>query len=218
MIYIKKNIENIAVYIIAIMAAILLLTNFQQNIINQLSGPAIILVITLITITYFKENKNRYLLTYFIITLFSCFIIELAGSGTGFPTGYFSYGNILKPSLYGIPLALPIAYFGTILTSTALVQHIDFYWKQNDIIKSLLIGLLVLIFDIYMEPAAMKLGVWYWQGNKVALQNYITWYILSSILGFLGLRLRVLSVKLPIIFLNIYIAEVLFFVSMYFKK
>ena len=155
---------------------------------------------------------------YFVATIFVCFIIEIISSRTGFPTGYFIYGSILKPALSGIPIPLSIAFFGTLLTSAALAQRLDFYWKQNEIVKSMLIGLFVLIFDIYLEPAAMKLGFWYWTGNIVSIQNYATWFIFSTIFGYIGLKMKVLSTRLPLIFLNIYIAEVLFFVIMYVKK
>jgi putative membrane protein len=40
-------------------------------------------------------------------------------------------------------------------------------------------------FDYLMEPAAIKLGYWVWQGSVIPFQNYLAWFVLGLLFAFL---------------------------------
>jgi putative membrane protein len=51
-------------------------------------------------------------------------------------------------------------------------------------------ALIATIFDWIMEPAAVTLGFWSWEGGLIPLLNYLTWFGISLIILFLFTRLR----------------------------
>jgi putative membrane protein len=46
-------------------------------------------------------------------------------------------------------------------------------------------GTILTLFDLVMEPVAIALNYWRWDQGSVPIDNYITWFILSSISGYL---------------------------------
>jgi putative membrane protein len=46
------------------------------------------------------------------------------------------------------------------------------------------------MFDWIMEPAAVKLGFWSWEGGQIPLLNYISWFLLSVFLLAIFSRLK----------------------------
>jgi putative membrane protein len=54
-------------------------------------------------------------------------------------------------------------------------------------IKSMLLRVLsgaalLVILDFLIEPVAMRLDYWHWDGNEVPLQNYLCWFITAAAL------------------------------------
>jgi putative membrane protein len=36
-------------------------------------------------------------------------------------------------------------------------------------------------YDLLLEPVAIKLDFWNWQGGAIPLQNYVAWYVISVV-------------------------------------
>jgi len=49
------------------------------------------------------------------------------------------------------------------------------------IIRILFGGLIMLIFDILLEPVAGKMLMWNWLSGEVPLLNYASWFVLSCV-------------------------------------
>ena len=43
----------------------------------------------------------------------------------------------------------------------------------------------MLIFDIIMEPVAIKSQFWVWEGGDIPIYNYVCWFIIGFILQFI---------------------------------
>ena len=115
------------------------------------------------------------------------FFIEYAGVHTGLIFGQYSYGKTLGPGWEGIPYLIGLNWAMLIyFTVSALSGRIGNAW-----LISLAGASIMALYDFVMEPAAVKMGMWHWQGGIIPLQNYIAWFICSFVL----IRLYLVMVK-----------------------
>jgi len=108
------------------------------------------------------------------------FAVEWIGMNTGFPFGRYAYTDVLQPLVAGVPVAIAIAWYSTLM-ATERIGH----WLAGDapytrIRVAVLAGLLTLALDVVLEPfASFVNGYWLWEGGRVPLQNYAAWFGLS---------------------------------------
>ena len=50
------------------------------------------------------------------------------------------------------------------------------------------VALLMVGFDLLLEPAAVKLNYWVWVKDYIPVQNYLAWFGLSFVFTAIGLR------------------------------
>ena len=74
-----------------------------------------------------------------------------------------------------------------------------------------LTALLMVCFDLLMEPAAIKLDYWTWISGHIPLQNYLVWFGLGFIFATIGLQTGVLRRPLPQIAIHFYFAQLAYF-------
>ena len=185
---------------------------------NNLYSPLFVVTFFWIIIKIMMQTddtKNISIFS-FIVFLFSLIISLLVFRNDTFVQS-FHFGTILKPQILSIPLTAGFIWLNAIFVSTALIQRFHSFSNFNVITKSLLIGLSFLVFDIYFEPAAGRLGFWYWGGASIPLLNYAVWFCFGTLMGFIGLKMKVFTEQLPAIALHLYIAQVLFFLTVFFS-
>ena len=125
-------------------------------------------------------------------------IFEIIGVnfGTALNTAY-SY-DMPGPSLFGVPLIIPLFWFVFIYTAyglvnTALVKNdgkIPSCKNCNKKILYILVlfdALLVTLIDLVMDPVMVKWGQWTWQGNgfyfNIPTENFIGWFLVALIVS-----------------------------------
>jgi uncharacterized membrane protein len=129
--------------------------------------------------------KNRNLLLVFPAALLSGFLFELTGVRTGFPFGQYQYTEVLQPQISGVPVAISISWVLVVFSSYFLIsKHTD-----NKLFAVIASGVLVLAFDILLEPFAAFINkFWLWRGDSVPWNNYLSWFLISvlfaSVLAF----------------------------------
>ena len=74
-----------------------------------------------------------------------------------------------------------------------------------------LVALLMVCFDLLMEPAAVKLDYWKWTNNHIPLRNYLMWFGLSFIFTTIGLYTGLFRRLLPTIAVHFYFAQLIYF-------
>ena len=131
---------------------------------------------------------NRYFVIFFIITCLAGYFVELAGVETGLLFGRYTYGDSLGYKLYGIPVITGLYWF-LLVYSCGMVSNI---FKLNTSIRAVIGALLMLIIDFSLEPVAISLDFWSWQGNTVPWHNYIGWFFVGL---FLNLYFQQLKLK-----------------------
>jgi len=160
---------------------------------------------------FFAQSKVRF---YFwvLLVLVGSFGIEWLGVQTGIIFGNYTYGTTLQPLLFNVPIAIGFAWLGILLSSIAVIQY---FWlnfsRFHFLLKGIFIAAVMVIFDGVMEPAAMKLNYWNWEANRIPIQNFVSWFLISFIFAFIGFRMQLFKRNLPKIAFHAFWAQLIYF-------
>jgi uncharacterized membrane protein len=124
--------------------------------------------------------------------LFAAFITALIGGAahglsarTGLPLGPLIFGTTSGPQLFNcVPWTVPLIWVVAVLNSRGVVRLLLRPWRKIKTYGFLLLGLtalLVLAFDLALEPFARAQRLWIWQPTKIS----VTWQGATP-LAFLG--------------------------------
>jgi putative membrane protein len=166
-------------------------------------------------------EKNVRILVFFLVAAVTGFTCEVIGVKTGALFGQYSYSNILGWKFQEVPVLIGINWFIVVYASGMLAlqlrhlvaTHIPFpgkaiYSKWIGLSVILDAALIATIFDWIMEPAAVKLGFWTWEGGQIPMLNYLTWFVISLLILFLFTRL---SLKQHQFAVNLLLIQAAFF-------
>ena len=124
------------------------------------------------------------------------FAVEVIGVNTGLLFGNYSYGKVLGPQWQKVPLLIGVNWFIVlyccgICINTFLAKVITRVATESKmpphVLKTMSViadgATLAVLFDWLMEPVAVKLGYWQWNGDgSIPLYNYICWVTVSVLL------------------------------------
>ncbi|MCX8094812.1 MAG: carotenoid biosynthesis protein [Caldisericia bacterium] len=146
-----------------------------------------------------------------IILFFIPLIYEYIGINYGGPLRVrYYYSHSFKPQILGLPIFVWIFWAIFILISYYLsslilinILKLDYNAfikdKLNFILISLFDGFIVTTFDLFIDPIAIKYGLWRWENFKfsyfgVPIGNFVGWFIIATSTSFL---LRILDYFMP---------------------
>jgi bisanhydrobacterioruberin hydratase len=168
----------------------------------------IFFTLVLIFLPYFVLGSKR-LLTWTAVTAIITLLLEIVGVETGMVFGGYDYGSTLGIKLLGVPLIIGLNWVMVVLGAISLMEKFtDYFWH-----KVLGTAVITTLFDFVMEPVAMKLDYWMWDGGVIPLQNYIAWAVISAGAAILYERLK-LSNREHYPVRVILIVQLLFFIGL----
>jgi putative membrane protein len=139
---------------------------------------------------YGQRPARRVIITGTLIALAS-FLIEAYGVNTGKIFGEYTYGRALGPALLNTPLIIGLNWFLLIYCTNVISRQLwDLMPVMNpgrlaSFTKFMFIvvagSLLMVLYDLFLEPAAMRLDMWSWEGDRVPARNYLAWFIFSAL-------------------------------------
>jgi len=153
--------------------------------------PATLLLTGLIVLFYsYKSSTNKFLL-WAAFTYIITFILEVIGVKTGLIFGEYNYGSTLGIKLFDVPLIIGFNWVFVILGSISISRLLT----NNIFLSSVISALIAFIFDLILEPIAIKLDYWSWSEGIIPIQNYLAWFVIAliSALGFNYLKVKVNS-------------------------
>lgn len=165
-------------------------------------------VISLVLLMLFHKPFNRK----FAISLVAVGIIgwlaEAVGTNTGLIFGDYSYGPSLGPKIWGTPFTMLVNWMLSVyLVVMVLKSKIINIWRLGFAGASLMV-----IYDIMLEPVAIRLNMWSWGTGTPPLQNYIAWFVISFPLIILLSKFVKKSTNRLALFL--FVCQLLFFVAL----
>ena len=100
--------------------------------------------------------------------------VEVLGSRSGFPFGAYSYAGAPGLTLFGVPLLVPLGWFGMTLAAALLTGG-----------RAWLAGLLLVAWDIGLEPLMTAQGFWTWTDTGALwagapIQNFLGWWAVGA--------------------------------------
>ncbi len=133
--------------------------------INILAAVALVLL--------YHQNWNKRFIVAISVVYIGGFMIEWLGVKTGLLFGMYQYDEGLGPKIGGVPPVmglnwLLLVYGATIISSRLL--------KNRWLIASLG-ATIMLVYDLFLEDAAMRYHFWNWAEGLVPLRNYIGWWL-----------------------------------------
>lgn len=156
-----------------------------------------------------KKNKERITFFLFILITYTLtFLAELAGVNTGMLFGNYTYQSTLGIKLCNTPLIIGINWIIVFTGASSLSQNI-----KNPLIRIFLTSVLMVLFDWIMEQVAPFMKMWEFTNNIVPINNYMTWFIISTITGVLK---EILGVRIESSVLRfVFIYQFVFFLIIY---
>ncbi len=185
-----SNKEITFLYIIFFVGIIGHLYHHLQNLMLLLT-PATLLLTGLIVLFYsYKSSSNKFLL-WAAFTYVITFILEVIGVKTGMIFGSYTYGSTLGIKLFEVPLIIGFNWVLVILGSISISRIIT----TNLYLGSLISAFIAFVFDLILEPIAIKLDYWTWAEGIIPMQNYSAWFVIALIssIGFSYLKVKVIS-------------------------
>ncbi len=160
-----------------------------------LSLTPVNLLVSAALIFWTQEKINLPFILFCLAAMAIGFGSEWIGVNTGQIFGEYSYGKVMGPQWQGVPYLIAIQWLVVIYCSgvSMAMLHQKLVNKQPDAyeqVPKLLIStsmiadsaLLALVFDWILEPVAIQLGYWTWEGGEVPWLNYATWWGVSAVI------------------------------------
>ncbi len=145
---------------------------------------------------YTQQKINVHFVLFFV----ACFVVgivgEIIGTSTGYLFGKYAYDKTLGISFKDVPLVIGVNWF-IMMYCCGVTVHIvleqlsakleTITGAPSPAIRFFSVVIdgatLAVFFDWVMEPAAIKLGYWHWQGDEgIPMYNYICWFVISMAL------------------------------------
>ncbi len=136
------------------------------------------LVASLALLLLFHTDFRPAFLTFSILAFLVGFLVEVAGVATGVIFGQYTYGETLGVKIAGVPLVMGINWLMLSYVCGSVADRMPVaVWG-----KVLVAAALMTLLDVIIEPVAMRLDFWQWEGNVVPWQNYLAWFGISAAL------------------------------------
>jgi putative membrane protein len=176
---IVSNKEIIFLYVIFFVGIIGHLYDPLQNLMLLLTPATLLLTGVVVLLYSYKSSKNKFLL-WVVLTYVITFLLEVIGVKTGLIFGEYNYGSTLGIKLFEVPVIIGFNWVFVILGSISISRLIT----SNLILSAMISALIAFIFDLILEPIAIRLDYWTWNGGIIPLQNYFAWFVIAMISSF----------------------------------
>jgi putative membrane protein len=167
------------------------------------------ILINLFFILYYNNRWDAGFIICSMLIIVLGTIAEMAGVNTGVIFGSYSYGNsVLGPRLFGTPLIIGLNWYILIYCTFVLVNK----FRTPVIVRILTGGVVMVLFDILLEPVAGSLNMWKWTAGEVPLQNYAVWFVMAC--AFLGIMYLGKAKVNNVISIHLLLVQFIFFAGL----
>lgn len=145
------------------------------------------------------------------------FAMEAIGVATGAIFGEYTYGPTMWAQWLGVPFVIALNWCAlTLACNEVAIRIIGEPAKDepNFLVKAvgtaIIAGVLTALYDVVIEPVAIKLDYWTWAAVDIPLQNYFAWAAIAFVIS-LPLYLLRIRFRSPML-LVYFFAQLFFFV------
>ena len=146
----------------------------------------LLLMLGLLVISF--QGKWKRWLPWALVASIAGFAAEWVGVHTGLLFGEYAYGTALGPRWDAIPLLIAANWVIVVSGAVSLAQG----FVRQPLVAAAMAAVLATACDWLLEPVAVKLGWWGWEGGAIPVFNYLCWaglsFLLSGLWVMLGIR------------------------------
>lgn len=166
------------------------------------------LLLSFIILILARNDKSLRFFGFLGFAFFIGMLAEWIGIHTGLLFGNYSYGKNLGSKLFEVPLLIGINWAMLTVVTASIINRLEIKTQYKIVISSFAMTL----FDVLMEPVAVRSDFWTWHNGIIPFYNYVCWFLISLGLQAIYYRLKLVeSNKVhDILFLNM----VIFFLSL----
>lgn len=148
--------------------------------------PYTLLLTGSVTLFFSFQKGNTNLIVWGIIVYIITFSLEVIGVKTGYIFGSYYYDDVLGFKRFDVPLIIGFNWVVIILGAIGIASRIH----KSAFQIALLTGTFAVLFDVMLEPVAIKLGYWTWDNGFIPLQNYYAWFGIAFFASLFGSKLK----------------------------
>ncbi len=138
--------------------------------------PLNLLLNMVLLLIYHGPINSGFMWKAFFIFLAGIFV-EVIGVNTGLIFGSYEYGSTLGPKIFHTPVMIGVNWLMLVYASLVITSR----YFESTYFRVLFAAVMMVIYDIALEPSAIDLNMWDW-GGAVPLQNYIAWLVIAFLL------------------------------------
>ncbi|ANU22144.1 carotenoid biosynthesis protein [Planococcus donghaensis] len=115
---------------------------------------------------------------------FSTFIVEWAGSDSGFLFGSYDYTEHFAPNIFGVPIAIGFAWLMVMATTHVVARWII---PAGGFFYAVVGGIGAVIIDLIIDPVAYQVKqYWIWEDTglyyDIPWTNFFGWFVVAFVL------------------------------------
>lgn len=172
----------------------------------------VVLLASFIVLLCFHKKWSREFVIAMLLIGGSGFLLEVLAVKTGYVYGYFLFGPALGYRFWETPVLLAAIWAGNIYSSRQIAAMV----ANDTFVVSLVSAALVTLLLFFMEPFAVREGMWSWNGPSIPRHRYIGVFIATLVFQYIFSK----SVKLSAnkLALPAYLVQLGFFVAMFLLR
>jgi putative membrane protein len=197
--------------------------------VTKLTTDGLLFVLNgLVLYAIYRRNEDKRLFWWLFIAYWFTFAMEALGVATGAVFGEYAYGPTMWFQWLGVPFVIALNWCVLTLACNELACRIipSLYSPHGGVVPekvasstanrsyfltALLAAMMTAIYDVAIEPVAISLDYWQWDGGEIPLQNYLAW---AAIAFLISLPLHLLKIRFRSPVLLVYLFAQLFFFLM----
>lgn len=162
----------------------------------------------LVLMSQHKKWSKEFVLAALLIGLCG-YLLEVIGVTTKLIFGSYTYGPSLGYQLWRTPLMMFVNWLTTVYITRQIAEMI----AKDTALVSFIAACLMVLLDYFIEPFAIRTGMWYWESVRVPMHNYVGWFISGFVFQYLFIK----SVKFPVnkLSLAVYLIQLGFFITLF---
>jgi len=204
-VHLKKKKAHIALLSLMYLAGLIGLNlDYSRALFLQLTPFHICLATFLLYMSH--PDKGLPFNVFTMSTIIIGWAIECIGTNSGLIFGDYQYETGMGILLLGTPIIIGVNWLLMVLCIAPLFHQL----KTHSLAKILLSAITITAFDYIIEPVAIHLQYWSWDGNIIPFQNFIGWFFTSLI--FVSLYYYMPFKKSNPLALPVFLLQTIFFI------
>ena len=149
------------------------------------------LLLMLLLLLWNEARITKNFIAAFVAASLTGLLSEMIGVHTGLLFGNYVYGTVLGVKIWGVPVLIGLNWFCIVYCSHVVTLRFFKGIVNNGFYTAIVAGLFATMFDWVMEPVAIKLGFWQWEGGLIPVYNFFCWWAIATMVSYVFFLLRI---------------------------